>query len=140
MSAAGFASQATLASTELVGLSAQATVTVAGNPVSSSIDESLDSATLGGAVAAASGISLAELTVQQGVLIYGYGVYYVAKQKRIKKKQEMADQGSDGVCAAHALCCRLGVSLRPRLTLSTDCTGHRVGNLRCDVGAIAMQF
>ena len=38
---------------------------------------------------------LAELTVQQGVLIYGYGVYYVAKQKRIKKKQEMADHGSN---------------------------------------------
>lgn len=38
---------------------------------------------------------LAELTVQQGVLIYGYGVYYVAKQKRIRKKREMADQGSN---------------------------------------------
>lgn len=29
---------------------------------------------------------LAELTVQQGVLIYGYGVYYMAKKRRIRER------------------------------------------------------
>ena len=38
---------------------------------------------------------LAELTVQQGVLIYGYGVYYLAKQKR-RKKREGEQMQADG--------------------------------------------
>jgi len=44
---------------------------------------------------------LAELTVQQGVLIYGYGVYYNAKQKRResrKTKEERNGEGKEDQC------------------------------------------
>jgi hypothetical protein len=36
---------------------------------------------------------LAELTVQQGVLIYGYGVYYVAKQKKKERRRRRIEGG-----------------------------------------------
>jgi len=39
---------------------------------------------------------LAELTVQQGVLIYGYGIYYIAKQKRKKRKEMDGEQNGEG--------------------------------------------
>ena len=35
---------------------------------------------------------LAELTVQQGVLIYGYAVYYRAKQRRRKNREQMSEE------------------------------------------------
>ena len=35
---------------------------------------------------------LAELTVQQGVLIYGYGVYYLAKQKKKEKRRNREEE------------------------------------------------
>ncbi len=38
---------------------------------------------------------LAELTVQQGVLIYGYGAYYMAKHRRRKKRESMEVGGSE---------------------------------------------
>lgn len=49
---------------------------------------------------------LAELTVQQGVLIYGYGVYYMAKQKKKERgrrrnedMKEVDDTSMDGKCS-----------------------------------------
>jgi hypothetical protein len=36
---------------------------------------------------------LAELTVQQGVLIYGYGAYYMARHKRRKNREAMKEAG-----------------------------------------------
>lgn len=41
---------------------------------------------------------LAELTVQQGVLFYGYGVYYMAKKRRQKAREQA--QNDDGDAAA----------------------------------------
>jgi hypothetical protein len=38
---------------------------------------------------------LAELTVQQGVLIYGYGVYYMAKQKKKERRRRRIKQGEE---------------------------------------------
>ena len=37
---------------------------------------------------------LAELSVQQGVLIYGYGAYYMAKHRRRKKRESAVTGGS----------------------------------------------
>ncbi len=38
---------------------------------------------------------LAELSVQQGVLIYGYGAYYMAKHRRRKKRESAVTGGSE---------------------------------------------
>ena len=42
---------------------------------------------------------LAELTVQQGVLFYGYGVYYLEKKKRRKEREERLRGTTDDLSA-----------------------------------------
>ncbi|KAL9191119.1 hypothetical protein ACHAXT_000825 [Thalassiosira profunda] len=90
---------------------------------------------------------LAELTVQQGVLIYGYGVYYRAKKRRDRRREELKNEGEEEQCededdgdaqteciddTAYALSTSLAVSLTNPTTASNQTSANGFATMALD--------